>query len=103
VELVAGSYLISEGDEGDRFYILESGTIAIELPEGDKLEEAPAFAGEIALLRNVPRTASVRVVDDARFFALERHDFLGAVTGQARARAGAEDVVGARLRAATAG
>jgi MFS family permease len=103
VELRAGSYLFHQDDEGDRFYLLRKGSLAIELAEGDKVEAAPAFVGEIALLRDVPRTASVRAVDDASLLALERDDFLAAVTGQARARAGAEDVVGTRLGAATVG
>src|SRR5439155_1383294 len=51
VELPAGATLFSEGDAGDRFYILERGTLEIDLPEGVKVEEAPAFVGEIALLR----------------------------------------------------
>jgi MFS family permease len=103
VELAAGASLFRQGDHGDRFYVLTSGAIAIELTDGDKVERAPAYVGEIALLRNVPRTASVRIVDDARFLALDRSDFLDAVVGQSRARAGAEAVVGARLHAATAG
>jgi CRP-like cAMP-binding protein len=101
VELASGSYLFRQGDEGDRFYVVETGAVAIELPEGEKLERAPAFVGEIALLREVPRTASVRIAEDATLFALERDDFLAVMTGQARARAGAEEIVGARLRAAT--
>lgn len=103
VELTAGSFLFHEGDEGDRFYVLESGSVAIELSGGEKVERAPAYVGEIALLRDVPRTASVRALEASTLLALEREDFLAAVTGQARAHAGAEDVVGTRLGAATVG
>jgi len=103
VELAAGEYLLRAGDVGDRFYILQSGTLAIELPEGEKVEEAPAYVGEIAILRDVPRTASVRAVAGSALFAVERNDFLNAVGGHTRSRAGAEEIVGARLRAATTG
>lgn len=101
LEVPAGAYLFREGDEGDRFYILEHGAIAVELEGGDKVERAPAFAGEVALLRDVPRTASVRVAEDAVLLALERRDFLEAVQGHASARRGADEIAGGRLRAAT--
>jgi MFS family permease len=103
VDLAAGDYLFRAGDSGDRFYILETGSVAIELPEGEKVEQAPAYVGEIAILRDVPRTASVRAASDSVLLALERHDFLTAVGGHARSRAGAEEVVGSRLPAATTG
>lgn len=103
VVVPAGSYLFRRGDEGDRFYILERGAFAVELADGDKVEHAPAFVGEIALLRDVPRTASVRIVEVATFLALGRADFLQALAGHAGARAGADELVGGRLRVATTG
>jgi MFS family permease len=103
VQLAAGEQLFRRGDHGDRFYVLRSGSVAVELDAADKVLEAPAYVGEIALLHDVPRTATVRAVDDAILLALERHDFLAAVTGQARARARADDVIGARLGTAAAG
>ena len=54
-------------------------------------------------IRDRPRTASVRAASDSVLLALERHDFLTAVGGHARSRAGAEEVVGSRLPAATTG
>ena len=87
---------------GDRFYLLREGTLEIVLPEETKLEEAPAFVGEIALLRDIPRTATVRARTDAALWALERSDFLGAVSGHARSRASADEVAVARLGAVTA-
>jgi len=102
IELRSGATLFTRGDHGDSFYILERGTLAIDLPDGVKLEEAPAFVGEIALLRDIPRTATVRAVTDAALWALDREAFLAAVAGHARARGHADSIVFARLDTANA-
>jgi MFS family permease len=97
VQLAAGSTLFHRGDAGDNFYILTSGTLQIELPEGAKREDAPAYVGEIALLRDVPRTATVGAETGCDLLALERDDFLAAVGGHAGSTGIAQDVVSARL------
>ena len=66
--------------------------ISRELGAGD-------FFGEIALLRDVPRTATVRALEELRLYAIEREDFLGAVTGHGATAAAAESVVVSRLGA----
>jgi CRP-like cAMP-binding protein len=53
--------------------------------------------GEIALLRDVTRTATVKAVVDSQVYALERADFLAAVTGHSDVRAAGEDVATERL------
>ncbi|MGH3003342.1 MAG: MFS transporter [Gaiellaceae bacterium] len=103
VELPAGATLFEAGDIGDRFYVLDRGALEILLPDGIKIETAPSFVGEIALLRDVPRTATVRAAGGAAMWALERSDFLAAVGGHTRSRAGAEELVFARVGAAPAG
>jgi len=55
--------------------------------------------GEIALLRDVPRTATVAAVEDTKLLALERDDFIAAVTGHAPSREAADAVIGSRLGA----
>lgn len=96
VELVAGATLFTEGDVGDRFYVLTNGTLEIDLAAGSKHESAPAFVGEIALLRDMPRTATVRAVTHCTLWGLDRGPFLYAVVGNARSRAGAESTVVSR-------
>jgi MFS family permease len=101
VDVPAGEVVVRAGEVGDRFYIIESGTVSIELPEGEKESGAGDYFGEIALLRDVPRTASVTAVTATRLYALERADFLAAVTGHALAEAAADEIVDARLEATT--
>jgi MFS family permease len=97
VRVAAGEVLFHAGDEGDRFYVIESGELAIELATGTKTEGPGRWVGEIALLRDMPRTATVRAVTDADLLALDRDEFLGAVTGHDPANAAANEIVGERL------
>jgi MFS family permease len=99
----AGGVVFSRGDPGVRFYAIESGGVAVELEGGETRElGAGDFFGEIALLRDVPRTATVRALDDLRLYALERDDFIAAVTGHAPSREAADSVVAARMPAGAA-
>jgi MFS family permease len=87
-----GRVIIREGDEGDRFYVLESGRLRVSI-EGRHvrtLETAGASVGEIALLRDVPRTATVVAETACVLLALDRADFLEAVTGHEASRDAAE-------------
>jgi MFS family permease len=102
VTLAPGQTLFQAGDHGDRFYLLHEGTLEIDLPGETKIEQPPAYVGEIALLRDIPRTATVRARTGASLWALEREDFLDAVTGHARSRASADEVAVARLGAVPA-
>jgi CRP-like cAMP-binding protein len=72
----------NQGDVGDRFYVIESG-IAEVIGDGRlvaTLGQGQGFS-EIALLRRVPRTATVRDVSELRLRALASDHFLPAVTG----------------------
>jgi hypothetical protein len=101
VRFAAGDVVVREGDESDRFYIIESGTVRVTAGDGHLLRvEGPGeYFGEIGLLRDVPRTATITAADDLVLLALDRDEFLGAVTGQGEARRLAEEVVTRRLRA----
>lgn len=99
LDVRAGETIVHAGDVGDRFYIVDSGTVRIGLANGEKQSGAGEYFGEIALLRDVPRTATVTAATATRLYSLERADFLAAVTGHALAEAAAQHVVGARLGA----
>lgn len=81
--LPAGATLIAEGDPGDRYYVLSSGVLDVSHGGSSlaTLSEPGLGVGEIALLFDIPRTATVTIVDDAELLVVERPDFLTAVTG----------------------
>ena len=94
----AGSVVFRQGDPGDVFYIVESGRLAISIDGQQVSEVGPGEGfGEIALLRDVPRTATVAALEDAGVFALDGDEFVAAVTGYAPSREAADAVIGARL------
>jgi MFS family permease len=98
VQVTAGDVFVKEGEASDRFYVIVSGLV--EVTQGTRVlrHEGPGeFFGEIGLLRDVPRTATVSALEDTELLALERDDFLDAVTGKIEARSAAEDIVTRRL------
>ena len=66
VPIAAGGLVVREGDESDRFYVIESGHGRVTAADGHLLrEEGPGdYFGEIGLLRDVPRTATITAIDD---------------------------------------
>ncbi len=96
----AGQVVVSRGEVGNHFYAIAAGTASVELEDGTTRELGPGdFFGEIALLRDVPRTATVRALEPLRIYAIEREDFIAAVTGHAPTLAAAENIVTTRLPA----
>jgi MFS family permease len=100
ISVAANGVVVSRGEAGNHFYVIASGKAVVELDDGTTRELGPGdFFGEIALLRDVPRTATVRALEPIRLFAVERDEFLAAVTGHDPTLAVAENVVTSRLPA----
>jgi MFS family permease len=99
-----GEEIVRQGEPGDRFYLIKSGALDVHIDEKlvQTLEPGDSF-GEIALLRDVPRTATVKARTEAVLFALDRRQFLAAVTGFGPSLSAAEGVIGMRLGTSRAG
>ena len=101
VEVGAGEAVFRQGDHGDRFYVVADGSADVSVDGETTGTLWPGeFFGEIAILRDVPRTATVVAREPTRLYALERDDFLAAVTGSAQSLDAAESVIGSRLAVA---
>ena len=88
--------IIVEGDPGDTVHIVGSGTAVVTVHGDSRPDLGPGDTfGEIALLRDTPRTATVRAADDLTTYSLEREDFLTAIQGSS---ASAEALAEVRLR-----
>ena len=83
VDVAAGHDVVREGELGDRFYAIERGRVLV-VAGGTRISELSEgqYFGEIALLHDVPRVATVTAESDLRLLALDRGEFLRAVTGQ---------------------
>jgi hypothetical protein len=87
-----------KGDVGEEFYVIESGRVAVvdDGHEIRRLGPGDAF-GEIALLRAVPRTATVRALEDTELATLSGPQFVSAVTGFSATSSTAERLVSGHL------
>ena len=95
----AGETLVQQGDEGDRFFVVSAGEVVVTVDGRQVHEEGPGYYfGEIALLRDAPRMATVIARTDVELLALGRDEFLGTVTGHAPSAAAADAVIASRLR-----
>ena len=104
LRLEPGTVVVREGDPGDRFFIVADGTVEVS-EYGRAIAElgAGGYFGEIALIRDVARTATVTTKSETVLYALDRDDFLAAVTNHAPSAEAAEEVVSSRLAGIPAG
>jgi MFS family permease len=93
-KMPAGAVVCREGDAGDRYYIIGHGRAEVSMAGQIVNELGPGDGfGEIALLRDVPRQATVRAIEDLTLYALERDVFLAAVTGHGESYLRAENTI----------
>lgn len=98
-QVEAGETILTEGEPGDAFYVIQSGEVEVirggirvaMLLDGD-------YFGEISLSRDVPRIASVVAVVGTELLVLSRSDFIGTVAGNPSGAAAVEAIVGQRLQ-----
>jgi hypothetical protein len=97
-EVAPGTEIVRQGDPGDRFYVIEEGDVMVS-KNGRQVAtlERGDFFGEIALLREIPRTATVTARTETSLYALERDDFLEAITGHPQSTEAADAITRARL------
>jgi MFS family permease len=100
VRAAAGEEIVRQGEPGELFYVIDAGTVEVTVDgkAGRELGRGDSF-GEIALLRDVPRTATVTARTDVVLYALDRNAFIPAVTGSGPSLSAAEAVIGMRLSA----
>ena len=98
-----GETVIEQGQVGENFYVIVAGEVEVKengsllrvLGDGDSF-------GEIALLRDVPRTTTVRARTPVALYALDRRHFVPTVSGYSESAAEAETMVETRLAASAA-
>jgi CRP-like cAMP-binding protein len=100
----AGHVLVERGQEGAGMFVLEEGSVIVDLPGGRTLERGTGeFFGELALLGGGPRTARVRAATEVRCLAIGRRDFAQLLESEPRIAVAMLPVLARRLAdAATA-
>lgn len=92
-EAAAGETIIRQGQLGDRFYLIEQGSVDVYVDGLPRPSRGPGESfGEVALIRNEPRSATVRAASTVRLHWLSRDDFLSTLVGDAALRRLAETV-----------
>src|SRR5262245_30582773 len=82
VPATAGSVIVREGEAGSRFYVVSDGEVEVTQQGEAVATLGPGdHFGEVALIHHIPRTATVTAKTPTLLLALERPDFLEAVTG----------------------
>lgn len=98
VAVPAGATVFDQGEPGESFYVIDEGEVEV-LVDGERrrVERSGEFFGEIALLHEVPRTATIRTLTPTRLFALDSDEFISSVTGHPRSIRSADAVITYRL------
>ena len=103
-DLAPGTALITQGETGDFYYVIGSGEVHVTREDQSLGHRSLGHrvrgdgVGEVALLRDVPRTATVTAATPVVAYELDRESFLTAITGDYIAREAAHVIVEERLR-----
>lgn len=97
VAAAPGQCVIRAGEIGDEFYLVADGELEIDAAGMQTTAATGDYFGEIALLRDVPRTATVTARTESLLYALPRSAFLAAVTSHAAAYASGQEIAESRL------
>jgi peroxiredoxin 2/4 len=98
-----GDTIVAEGDSADRFYVIARGEVAVtrRTPEGDEIELATLgpgqFFGEVGLLAETRRTATVRAIADVDLLVLSWREFQETLERSDRAERTFSEIVQERL------
>ncbi len=95
----SGTEVVRQGEVGDRFYVIDAGEFEVSI-DGHPVRALRAgdHFGEIALLHDVPRTATVTAVGDGAVWTLDQEEFLATVTGMPQTSSAAHAISAERLR-----
>lgn len=98
-QVPAGDTLIEAGTEADRFYVIVDGQAEATNQAGEILSKLGpgSFAGEIAILRGAPRSATVTAVTDLTVVSLSKDDFERVIEGSPELRREFEAITAERL------
>ena len=108
VSVSAGETIIAQGDPADRFYVIMRGEVEVarRTPEGEEVQLAThgpgRFFGEVGILAETRRTATVRANDDVELLALSWEEFQAAVEQSDPTKRDFSDIVQERLAGASA-
>jgi len=79
-QVPAGEVVVRQGEVGTRFYVIASGHVRVDIDGSDIRELGPGdWFGEIALLRDMPRTATVTALSGTQVWGIDRESFLTSV------------------------
>ena len=99
LEVCAGDVVVHEGERGRRVYVIADGMFEVSCARGSFPALSPGeFFGEIALLRDIPQTATVTARTQGLLYALDRESFVAAVSGHSYSATAVEQLINARLR-----
>jgi uncharacterized protein YhbP (UPF0306 family) len=103
VEVPAGEVLMRQGGPADKFLVVIDGSLQVERDDDGRTETIDTLAkgrlfGELSILRDSPRAATVKALEDSKVFVIERDVFIDLVAQSLGTTAQLNELINARLR-----